>query len=678
MGEIVAINSMGGEVPQLDPRLLQPGQAQVAANCRLSSGVIEAFQGMLEVAADLVGGVQTIYRLPDDAGTDYWLSWATDVDVALGAHTEEGRRVYWTGDGEPRMATVANATTGGGPYPGAFFVLGVPRPKATASVSPSGGASATNVDRSYRYTFVTPLGEEGPASAPSTVTTGKLDATWDLSGLSTAPPNSGTVSAAEIDQPSNGYTRVTLDTVDYLRVGEQIVFASVGGMTELNGTWTIEGIDTGTNKVWVALDATNAYTAGGTWARKAPHNVTGMVKRIYRTVVSSGVTTFRFVAEIAVATTTYADTIADLNLGEALATADWEQPPATMKGIVAFSNQMMAGFDGRYLCFSEVGQPHAWPSKYQVSVDYPIVAIAPFGESSLCIGTTGYPALADGSAPEQMSVITRKENWPCLSKRGMASLGFAVLYPTTEGLAMYGVSGEKLVTEGFFDKKRWKERMPATFKAGVYEGRYYAAHDTPEGGASVLVFDRDDPVQVARANIAPSFVYTDAQSAELYFLIGGEIFQWDANEGVRMVWDWTSGEYVFAKPVSMGYAKVDADFTMSDAEIAAAEAAAAAISSANLALITGLATRGALNELALNEVPINGSLLADAPPVTWDSLSFQWIADGEVVSSHTITDDSWFRLAEYAKEDTGVARVSGNLTVRRIFVAQTFNDTKRA
>jgi hypothetical protein len=78
----------------------------------------------------------------------------------------------------------------------------------------------------------------------------------------------------------------------------------------------VQSVDVANTRVTVSLDTAQTYTSGGAWARNAPFNTTGMVKRIYRTVGTSGL--FLYVGEVAVATTTFNDTVAAADLGERL------------------------------------------------------------------------------------------------------------------------------------------------------------------------------------------------------------------------------------------------------------------------------------------------------------------------------------------------------------------------
>ena len=88
-------------------------------------------------------------------------------------------------------------------------------------------------------------------------------------------------------------------------------------------------------------------------------------KRIYRTATgSTGVTTYRFVAEIAVATAAHEDSLLGNELGEGIVTEGWSPPHDDLDGIIGLPNGVLVGFVGKDIYYSEPYQPHAWPDAY--------------------------------------------------------------------------------------------------------------------------------------------------------------------------------------------------------------------------------------------------------------------------------------------------------------------------
>jgi len=329
------------------------------------------------------------------------------------------QRTYYTGDGEPRMTTLADAISGGGnDYPKNFFVLGVTNPTTAPTVGHTGGAAA-NETRAYVYTFVTQYGEES-APSPAGEHTAPSDATsWDLSALETAPLNTFTVTGASW---SGGIATLTVASTRGLRAKEEIAVAGMNPSGYNTSLAEITALTATTVSYAVAVDP-GAFVAGGTLSRIAPHNTTGMVKRIYRTITSVNAVDYFFVAEIPVAQTTYTDTLSNSTVSGqgTLKTLGWDMPPADMHSLTAMANGMMAGLSGNTVCLCEPYYPYAWPTAYQQSMIFHGVSLSGSG-TSLMATTEGMPYLFTGNHPSSISQSMIEESWPCVSKRGTAGI----------------------------------------------------------------------------------------------------------------------------------------------------------------------------------------------------------------------------------------------------------------
>ncbi|WLH27414.1 hypothetical protein [Pseudomonas canadensis] len=175
----IAITSFRGELPALTPRLLQPTSAQAARNVNLRKGSLRAEYAPLPVTG--IGGVITpssIYRYPfGNDGQGFWFAWGDgkQVNAAKSPLAKDAwSRVYWTGDGFPKMAPIGVATQGAGPYPSGFYRLGIPVPVSAPLVTEAGNSGtppATQVNATYIVTYVSAYGEEGPPSPASNIIT---------------------------------------------------------------------------------------------------------------------------------------------------------------------------------------------------------------------------------------------------------------------------------------------------------------------------------------------------------------------------------------------------------------------------------------------------------------------------------------------------------------------------
>jgi len=137
----IKITNFLGIAPKLSPELLGAQFAQTAVNLNPYSGDLIPYRVPKEVGNTNRGaGVQTIYPLrdPNDATVNKWLSWTSDVDIAVPTTLdEEEQRIYYTGDGVPKVTDYSLAVVGAGPYPvaGGSYDLGLPLPTTKPSAS---------------------------------------------------------------------------------------------------------------------------------------------------------------------------------------------------------------------------------------------------------------------------------------------------------------------------------------------------------------------------------------------------------------------------------------------------------------------------------------------------------------------------------------------------------------
>ncbi|MPX91440.1 hypothetical protein [Salinivibrio sp. VYel1] len=171
---LIDIQMMRGEVPRLKDHLLPNEAATLASDCEFERGVIAP---MLDnrFALDLPYSAKRLHKY-DGA----WLLWSdarvSAIDSPLSQ--DEWQRVYFTGDGKPKVTAQDIAIDGSGFGPAASYDLGVPRPALPPTVtdvdgstgdSPPDGEPAMidDEDRVYIQTYVTRFGEESAPGDPS-------------------------------------------------------------------------------------------------------------------------------------------------------------------------------------------------------------------------------------------------------------------------------------------------------------------------------------------------------------------------------------------------------------------------------------------------------------------------------------------------------------------------------
>ena len=188
----IRITPFLGMMPSSDRTMLPSNFSQIAENCRLTSGTLDAYRAPKLVYTPLNTAIKSIYRF-EQASSDetlYWLTFTNVVDVVKGAIAgDDQERTYYTGDGYPKVTDITTAV-GAAPYPTIAFRLGTPAPTTAllSTLVPQVPASTVVAETFvYTYTYVTLWGEE---SAPAPASIGvdvRPGDTVNLSGIAVAP-----------------------------------------------------------------------------------------------------------------------------------------------------------------------------------------------------------------------------------------------------------------------------------------------------------------------------------------------------------------------------------------------------------------------------------------------------------------------------------------------------------
>lgn len=198
---------------------------------------------------------------------------------------------------------------------------------------------------------------------------------------------------------------------------------------------------------------------------------------IYRTVTgTNGVASFFLVDTVSNVTTSYNDSLTDETVAQnvELPSATWGEPPSDLKGISLGANGMIAGFKENEVWFCEPFRPHAWPSVYVLTTEFPIVGIGVCGQSFIVI-TTGYPVVLTGPQPDSITASVVHKSEPCTSRGSIVSTGAAVFYTSPNGLQAvtpYGTISN--TTEKWFQRDQWQQ-LPLLSVRAVHSGPDYFA-----------------------------------------------------------------------------------------------------------------------------------------------------------------------------------------------------------
>jgi hypothetical protein len=318
---------------------------------------------------------------------------------------------------------------------------------------------------------------------------------------------------------------------------------------------------------------------------------------------------------------------------------EYDPPPEELQGLTSMQNNILVGFVGNTLYFSEPGQPSAWPNRYATPVGYEIVAIAALA-GSLLVTTKGYPYIVSVTDPAAGISSARIDAlYPNLNARSLVTMGYGIVWATNDGLAVYSPSsGAALVTKLLYNNDTWTVDVdPNTVVAEYYGENYFASHSTGS-----FVFEQDTKVGGFFVDTGPVFTasFYDTQTGRLYYVGGtnGDIFEWDDLSQPALTMQWKSKVIVTKDMVNLGAARVIADYST--------------------------VTQTWDTDVQLWNAALTNWDLAD-------EITFRLWVDKQLIFTTTVNDVDGFRLPTGYRTDTFEVGVEGNVRVRAIHLAET-------
>lgn len=574
----------GGIAPQVSPRLLEDTLAQTASNVNLESQRLTPITDdtVVNPKADVTtlsnSNRQSIYKYTNTQ----WLQFDEDVDVVPGPIAgDTNNTVYWTGQSFPRMGRSTNVI-GGTVYPNAFFRLGIEAPPNTPAVAiktpVSIDATLTTVTGSPSITVTTSsnhgasVGEYVKLAGFSAQNAVPADNLNQEHKILTVPSATTLTIKVSVDATGASTSSSVTDGATFNATTDALPDFSTSYVYTFVSSYGEEGPPSAASTVITTDDnavitVSNLSTAGA----KSNNNFgsSAGTKRIYRSNTGSNTTAFQFVAEVAMATTSYDDTSDNDELAEVIPSYYWVAPPdddtnvypdGPMKGLTALPNGIMAGFTGKRICFSEPFLPHAWPTSYRTAIEDNIVGMKAVG-NGLIVTTEGSPYLVAGSDPASMSAIKIESTQACLSKTSMVDMGQYVIYAGAEGLVAAAGTDVQIITEGLISPDQWQSTYyPSTINATLWKGRYLGFYNTGSGFGG-FIFDPRGGKNALTELTASALIrgtFTDPDDGNAYLIIANQIKKFQGGT-TDQTYTWKSKDFVPPKPTSMGFVKVDAE-----------------------------------------------------------------------------------------------------------------------
>jgi hypothetical protein len=407
------------------------------------------------------------------------------------------------------------------------------------------------------------------------------------------------------------------------------------------------------------------------------YNVTK--RRIYRSVAGATTTTFLFVTELPIGTTSFSDNVASAGLGEELSSLYYDTPPSDLHSLVALPNGYLAGLSGNEVCFSEVNAPHAWPSQYRLSIPVEPVGLGVFGQS-IVVMTKGNPYLLSGVAPESTTSEKIPMIEPCVSKRSITSDMMGITYASPNGLVTIGASGPSLITQNILLRDDWSKYNPSSMRSAFFAGKYFAFYSdsTTDVTNGAIILDGNlpgTPLSITSLQSSASFV--DPATASLYVVENNEIRQWEGDALNSLPYEWRSKRWIFTSPDNMGALEVDADFNNIQEGLDLQARVAAIIASNQAIFSSGTNLLGSINTTPLNVYEVNGSVLQSIPDLVDNRyLLIEVYVDDRLVHSKQYTQNGVYRMPSGFKGQAFEIKVNGNIELRYVKMANTAKTLK--
>jgi hypothetical protein len=510
----IKLENFGGEIPAVDDRLLPDQMAAEAFNTWLFSGRVEPMHALVPLYVPKDPACRSWFRLPKgNSGIDYmseswWLEFENQnvrvIRSPVAGQDDDGR-YYWADGLAPKYMTgtmIQNSSVS-------------PPVQSPLVASGTGGTLPAVTLLFYIVTALTAYGETTGSNEQS-VTTPAGPATCSINVSWTAVPGATgyrVYRGQGAPGSENHYFSVTSGTTSLLDTNLPGAVAGTPPVTNTAGATpyllgipppeTAPGVTVagGTTPVetrayiytWVSALGEEGPpspptvvngNANGTWnvTMTAPQagdtaNRNLATTRIYRTVTSQqGVATYYFVAEVPIATLTYADSATGavvVDNGQ-LTSLYFTPPPHDLQQLVSMPNGMVAGFRKNEVWFCEPYYPHAWPVPYTIAVPNDIVGLGVFNQS-LIILCHGQPYSATGVDPSSMALAIIQPLEPCTSMLSIVNTPAGVLYSSPNGLITIVPGGAVNFTLSTITKDQWPTLLNLnSIAAGIVALGYYA------------------------------------------------------------------------------------------------------------------------------------------------------------------------------------------------------------
>ena len=261
------------------------------------------------------------------------------------------------------------------------------------------------------------------------------------------------------------------------------------------------------------------------------------------------------IAELPVGVTEFHDSVKELDLGWALQTDDYREPPAGLRQITYLRGTgVLAGVTTNMVHFSEPYQPWNWMRKSDLTLPYNIVHAVSFG-AYLYVTTTGNPYVIDmtkGCQEQCAQVDDINISLPdiaCGYAHSAVATPFGCVYVSKDGLALIKPDAQvDLLTKAYFSTEDWAKIRPETIRLTYWRGYIVFVSDKASFMLEVDPSLYGDDTGAKAGNLTTfsdsPVDLIDSANDELLMMDSGFIWQWNAGNTWRR-YHWESRPFDF-------------------------------------------------------------------------------------------------------------------------------------
>ena len=285
--------------------------------------------------------------------------------------------------------------------------------------------------------------------------------------------------------------------------------------------------------------------------------------RIYRSVTGSASSNYQQVVELPIDTTAYEDKKLVAELGAVLSSTYYTPPPEGLHGLVVLAGGFLAGFVGNQVWFSEPYVPHAWPSVYMQTTDYPIVGLAAI-DNSLLVMTEKYPYVLSGNAPNGMSSVKLGVLEPCVSKRSITQDQYGVMYASPNGLVSASLSGSEVITQQLLLRRQWASYVPETMFGVMYNNMYIGFYRDADCTCRTIVLHRNENPPMSNYSFPGVAAFVEPVTGDLFAVSDedAKIYHLDVSDQLPdRLYTWKSKPFTMQAPTSFSWVQVFGDYS---------------------------------------------------------------------------------------------------------------------